>query len=88
MEMPSLWKPQIGFHRDLEISPRTRDSHIPTADPSLMDTEKERTGPEQKCYPCIRSDLLPMFPVAQGREHLRPDNRIVVDREHTIRDDQ
>src|SRR5213593_1443725 len=31
MEMTSLWKPQNGFHRDLEISPRTRDSHIPTA---------------------------------------------------------
>ena len=27
-----LWKPHNGFHRDLEISPRTRDSHIPTAD--------------------------------------------------------
>jgi len=32
-----------------------------------MGTEKKRTGPEQKCYPCIRSDLLPMFPVAQPR---------------------
>ena len=32
VEMTSLWKPQNGFHRDLEISPRTRDSHIPTAD--------------------------------------------------------
>jgi len=66
MEMPSLWKPQIGFHRDLEISPSARDSHIPTADRSLMGTEKKRTGPEQKCYPWIRSDLLPMFPVVQG----------------------
>ena len=32
VEMTSLWKPQNGFHRDLEISPRTRDSHIPTAE--------------------------------------------------------
>src|ERR1700688_1415955 len=32
MEMPSLWKPKSGSHRDLEISPRPRDSHIPTAD--------------------------------------------------------
>ena len=32
VEMTSLWKPQNGFHRDLEISPRTRDFHIPTAD--------------------------------------------------------
>src|SRR2546428_11646136 len=31
MEMTSLWKPQNGSHRDLEISLRTRDSHIPTA---------------------------------------------------------
>jgi hypothetical protein len=31
MEMASLWKPQNGSHRDLEISPRTRDSHIATA---------------------------------------------------------
>src|SRR5213596_4421043 len=30
--MPSLWKPQNGSHRDLEISPRTRDFHIPTAE--------------------------------------------------------
>jgi hypothetical protein len=31
VEMPSLWKPKSGSHRDLEISHRTRDSHIPTA---------------------------------------------------------
>ena len=34
MEMTSLWKPENGFHRDLEISHRARDSHIPTADPA------------------------------------------------------
>ena len=32
VEMPSLWKPRNGSHRDLEISPRTRDFHIPTAE--------------------------------------------------------
>ena len=43
VEMTSLWKPHNGFHRDLEISPRTRDSHIPTADSmwrKKKDTEK------------------------------------------------
>jgi len=35
VEMTSLWKPQNGFHRDLEISHRTRDSHIPTSRSSL-----------------------------------------------------
>ena len=34
VDMASRWTPQNGVHRDLEISPRTRDSHIPTADPS------------------------------------------------------
>ena len=33
VEMPLPWKSQNDFHRSLEISPRTRDSHIPTADP-------------------------------------------------------
>ena len=44
MEMPALWKPQNGFHSALEISPRTRDSHIPTADRSLLvSQEKDET---------------------------------------------
>ena len=30
-EMPAPWKPQTGFHRALEISQRTRDSHVPTS---------------------------------------------------------
>jgi hypothetical protein len=30
--MSPLWKPQNGFHSGLEISHRTRDSHISTAD--------------------------------------------------------
>jgi hypothetical protein len=44
MEMTSLWKPKSGSHRDLEISPRTRDSHIPTADHplSLKGEDEER----------------------------------------------
>jgi hypothetical protein len=33
----SLWKPNNGFHRDLEISHRTRDSHIPTSHPHPSD---------------------------------------------------
>src|SRR6266571_4479055 len=33
--MPSLWKPKSGSHRDLEISHKTRDFHIPTADHPL-----------------------------------------------------
>jgi hypothetical protein len=31
MQMTAPWKPQYGFHRALEISQRTRDSHIRTA---------------------------------------------------------
>ena len=34
VEMASRWTRQNGVHRDVELSPRTRDSHIPTADPS------------------------------------------------------
>jgi hypothetical protein len=32
MEMARLWKSQNDFHSRLEISHRTRDYHIPTAD--------------------------------------------------------
>ena len=31
VEMTLLWKSQNDFHRSLEISHRTRDSHIPTS---------------------------------------------------------
>ena len=41
MEMPRLWKSQNDFHSRLEISPSTRDSHIPTADPLLLQREEE-----------------------------------------------
>jgi hypothetical protein len=34
--MTSPWKPQNGSHRDLEISLRTRDFHIPTAPPRFL----------------------------------------------------
>ena len=44
VEMTSLWKPQNGFHRNLEISQRTRDSHIPTANPRFFKrAEEQRT---------------------------------------------
>jgi hypothetical protein len=42
MEMPARWKPQNGFHRALEISHTTRDSHIPTADRCVSHKKKTR----------------------------------------------
>lgn len=42
MEMPALWKPQNGFHSALEISQRTRDSHIPTADHFCLTKKKTK----------------------------------------------
>jgi len=42
VEMTSLWKPQTGFHRDLEISQRTRDSHISTS--RFLLVAEEETG--------------------------------------------
>ena len=77
VEMPSLWKPHTGFHSDLEISHRTRDSHIPTAGPRRDATEKKTTRrPITKCYPCIRSKVLPMFPVAQDKTRIRSEGSI------------
>ena len=46
VEMPSLWKPKSGFHRDLEISHRTRDSHIPTSRSFILFLRKEKTTNE------------------------------------------
>ncbi len=43
VEMTSLWKPKNGFHRDLEISHRTRDSHIPTSRSSSCMEMRRRT---------------------------------------------
>ena len=42
MEMPALWKPQNGFHSALEISHRTRDFHIPTADHCVCHKKTKR----------------------------------------------
>jgi hypothetical protein len=48
VEMTSLWKPQNGFHRDLEISPRTRDSHIPTAECFFFFLERRKREEKTK----------------------------------------
>src|SRR4026208_2208955 len=40
--MPLLWKSQTDFHNSLEISHRTRDSHIPTADPDSYELTSEQ----------------------------------------------
>ena len=40
VEMPLLWKSQNDFHRSLEISHRTRDSHIPTSQFLFSSEEK------------------------------------------------
>ena len=46
MEMSVPWKSQNDFHRPLEISHRTRDSHISTADPRCVTrtTKDTNTG--------------------------------------------
>jgi hypothetical protein len=52
VEMAALWKPQNGFHSALEISQRTRDSHIPTADHLCLvqedRKERKRQAREQR----------------------------------------
>ena len=57
VEMPSLWKPKNGFHRDLEISPRTRDSHIPTADHLLLRKEKTKNEDSWERHPINKKTL-------------------------------
>jgi hypothetical protein len=47
MEMTRLWKSQNDFHRRLEISHRTRDSHIPTADHRCVRSEERRMNRPQ-----------------------------------------
>ena len=54
MEMPALWKPQNGFHSALEISHRTRDSHIPTADHCVSHQKKTKRG--RRCTTCVTHD--------------------------------
>ena len=47
--MSLLWKPQNGFHSSLEISPRTRDFHIPTAPPyRITKNEADRSRVKQE----------------------------------------
>src|SRR5438445_7829510 len=46
--MPPRWKPQNGFHSGLEISHRTRDSHISTADHRHDRIEERRTGQSRR----------------------------------------
>jgi hypothetical protein len=40
VEMSLLWKSENDFHRSLEISHRTRDSHIPTSQYLCVSDEK------------------------------------------------
>jgi len=47
MEMSALWKPQNGFHSTLEISHRTRDSHISTAAPCVSREDDEEEHDER-----------------------------------------
>ena len=48
VDMTRPWKSQNDFHRRLEISPRTRDSHISTAAPRFQEEEEEEEEEEQK----------------------------------------
>ena len=50
MEMTHLWKSQNDFHSRLEISHRTRDSHIPTADHLRFRGEERRMNRPQVVY--------------------------------------
>jgi hypothetical protein len=52
VEMPSPWKPQTGFHSDLEISRAARE--IPTF-PQPIDGEHTGTRTQEK--------VSPMYPV-------------------------
>jgi hypothetical protein len=57
MEMTSLWKPKSGSHRDLEISPRTRDFHIPTADHLVLRKEKTKNEDASERHPINQKTL-------------------------------
>ena len=68
VEMASPWKPQNGFHRDLEISHRTRDSHIPTSR-SVVRLTREKNGEpttDNDIEPPSRSSC-PWWPVLRCR---------------------
>ena len=54
VEMPVPWKSQNDFHRTLEISHRTRDSHISTAD-SVLEGENPK-GQRRNAQVKMRAD--------------------------------
>src|SRR5688572_4614667 len=51
VEMPSLWKPENGSHRDLGISQQTRDSPIPTSHHSRWGPTEESGNRQAKASP-------------------------------------
>src|SRR5437667_12397646 len=67
MQMPALWKPRNGFHRALEISQRTRDSHIRTATTRFVEerrTEYQRTTTRSTTDSLGRRQLMAGFEVS------------------------
>ncbi len=50
VEMTRLWKSQNDFHSRLEISHRTRDSHIPTA--AFLMSIRTKTKTRTRYAPC------------------------------------
>ena len=78
VEMPRLWKSQNDFHSRLEISHRTRDSHIPTA-ASLMAIRPKTKTRTRYAAPChAPQEVLDSRPAVghanrrvQAREQLR-----------------
>jgi hypothetical protein len=54
VEMPRAWKSQNDFHTRLEISHRTRDSHIPTA-ASLYRSEEQDEKHDPLCAAVVCS---------------------------------
>src|SRR5712691_7647603 len=69
MAMTRLWKSQNDFHSHLEISHRTRDSHIPTADHLCFRSEERRMNrPQVDHFP---SGRLVQFPSGLPRCPLR-----------------
>jgi hypothetical protein len=59
VEMSLLWKSQNDFHRSLEISHRTRDSHIPTSRfPFFRGEERRMNRPQTGSLSERRTGLL------------------------------
>jgi hypothetical protein len=67
VEMTSLWKPKNGFHRDLEISHRARDSHIPTSRSSSFEWNVTREQEPTRLCGEAQTRKLPMPNVASLR---------------------